>query len=234
MTYKPPYESFRKAQRRRKVYGPIIIGGIALILAGGGIFLIWQWVAGSGGIKFSLFNTATPTATETATPMPPTATPTETPIPSATIPPTEAATATASAPFPYTVESGDTLSSIAEKFDVESAFFLQQFNNLTSDSLYAGQELIIPDPNTGLPTETPLPENLPSGYKIEYTVQPGDYLALIAQKFNTTEDAILENNDIENTYQIYPGQVLVVPINMVTPTFGPSPTAENVTPSPTP
>ncbi len=231
MTYKPPYESFRRAQRKRKIYMPIIIGSVALILAAGGIFLIWNWVSGSG-VKFSLFNTATPTATNTATPMPPTATGTETPIPTATIPPTEAPTATASVPFEYTVESGDTLFSIAEKFDVESAFVLQQFNNLESDILVVGQLLIIPDPNTGLPTETPIPDNLPSGTKIEYIVQPGDYLGLIAEKFLTTEEAILENNEIENSYEIFPGQVLIIPIRLITPTFGPSPTVEGGTATP--
>lgn len=210
---------------------PIIIGSVALILAASGIFLIWNWVSGSG-MKLSLFNTATPTATNTATPMPPTPTGTETPIPTATIPPTEAPTATASVPFEYIVESGDTLSSIAEKFDVESAFVLQQFNNLTSDILVVGQVLIVPDPNTGLPTETPIPENLPAGTKIKYIVQPGDYLALIAEKFLTTEDAILENNELENTYEIFPGDVLIVPIRLITPTFGPSPTPDTTTATP--
>ena len=226
MTYKPPYESFRRAQKKKKVYMPIIIGSVALILAAGGIYLIWNWVSGSS-MKLSLFSTAIPTATNTATPLPPTATGTETPIPTATIPPTEAPTATASVPFSYIVESGDTLSSIAEKFDVESAYLLQQFNNMGADDyLVVGQELIIPDPNTGLPTETPIPDNLPAGTLIEYIVQPGDYLGLIAEKFLTTEDAILENNELANSYEIYPGDVLIIPIRLITPTFGPSPTPE--------
>ena len=234
MKYQPPYESFRKSQRKRKIYGPMLVGSIALLLAAAGIYFIIQWVNGSGGIHLAFLNTKTPTGTATYTPPPPSATPTESPIPSATLPPEEAPTATASAPFAYTVEAGDTLESIAAQFDIEDVFFLMRFNNLTTeDFIYPGQTLIIPDPNTGLPTLTPIPPNLPSGTIIEYIVEPGDNLGLIAEKFLTTEEAILEENDIENAYLIFPGDVLLIPYKLITPTFGPPASGGTETPSPT-
>lgn len=86
--------------------------------------------------------TIAPTEVPTATPEP-TAAPTEAPTsaPTAAPPP-------ASAPRKYTVVAGDTLRSIAEKFNV-SVTALLQANKLTpqqADSLRVGQELVIPAP----------------------------------------------------------------------------------------
>jgi LysM repeat protein len=88
--------------------------------------------------------TAAPTEAPTAAPEPtaaPTAAPTEAPAPTAAPPPP-------STPRKYTVAAGDTLRSIAEKFNV-SVTALLQANKLTpqqADSLRVGQELVIPAP----------------------------------------------------------------------------------------
>ena len=227
MSYKPPYQSFKAQQKKKKVYGPLIVGGISVILVAAGIFLIWMWLSGSGGIELAFLNTETPTPTNTATPLPPTPTATETLIPSETLPPTEAPTSTAAAPFSYIVEPGDTLSSIAEKFDVEEVLIIMVLNNMTADDvLFVGQELIIPDPNTGIPSPSPIPGNLAAGDIIQYMVLPGDTIKIIAEKFQTTEDAIIEASGLDNPNLIYPGQILQVPVRLITPTFGPPPTTE--------
>jgi LysM repeat protein len=82
-------------------------------------------------------NTPPPTSTPepTATPVPPTATP---------VPPTE--TPVPSGPRRYTIQPGDTLRDIAERFGVSVQAILRA-NNLTpaeADSLRPGQEIIIP------------------------------------------------------------------------------------------
>lgn len=59
-------------------------------------------------------------------------------------------------------------------------------------------------------TRVPTPTATPSG-PITYTVQPGDTLSAIAQKFDTTVAAIQEANKIENPDLISVGQVLVIP-----------------------
>jgi LysM repeat protein len=54
-------------------------------------------------------------------------------------------TSTASAPQSYAVQPGDTLFSLALRYGV-TVEDIQQANNLTSDNIYAGQQLIIPTP----------------------------------------------------------------------------------------
>jgi len=95
--------------------------------------------------------TATGTATPSATSLPPTALPTETPAatatPTATPEPTAAPPTSAPAgQRKYTVQPGDTLRDIAEKFGVSVQAIINA-NKLTpqqADSLRVGQELIIP------------------------------------------------------------------------------------------
>ena len=97
--------------------------------------------------------TSAPAATSIPTTEPPTAAPTEVPTPTAApTPAPEPTAAPTEAPAPpaarrtYTVQSGDTLRSIAEQFDV-SVQALIDANQLTAeqaDSLRVGQELVIP------------------------------------------------------------------------------------------
>ena len=46
---------------------------------------------------------------------------------------------------------------------------------------------------------------------VEYIVEPGDNLFAIAERFDTTVDAIMERNDIDDGALIFVGQVLIVP-----------------------
>ena len=57
-----------------------------------------------------------------------------------------------------------------------------------------------------------------------YTVQPGDTLGAIAQRFGTTVDALARLNGISNPNLIYPGQVLRLPGSAPAPT-PPAPTS---------
>jgi peptidoglycan/xylan/chitin deacetylase (PgdA/CDA1 family) len=59
---------------------------------------------------------------------------------------------------------------------------------------------------------------------IRYTVQPGDTLSSIAQRFRVTVDAIALANGLSDPDYIFVGQVLVIPGVFSTPT--PSPTAQ--------
>lgn len=233
MANKPSFQRYKETRERRQRYGPLIMGGAAIILVAVGILLIFMWVRGAS-FSFGPADTATPTATFTNTPVPPTGTPTETPIPTETSIPTETLVPTPSEPFTYQVQSGDSLISIAEKFNVEYVNIMLM-NGLTNESvLYPNDELIIPNPGMDLPTPTPLPPNLPRGAVILYFVLPGDTLQLIANEFLSTIDRIVEENELEDASAIFPGQVLKVPYYIVTPTFGPSetPTPQG-TPTPT-
>ncbi|WP_322511775.1 LysM peptidoglycan-binding domain-containing protein [Chloroflexus sp.] len=93
--------------------------------------------------------TLTPTLIATLEPTPtpvPTATPEPTPSPAPTATPEPTPAPTAAGPRRYTVQAGDTLRIIAERFGVTIEAILQA-NNLTpaqGDNLQVGQELVIP------------------------------------------------------------------------------------------
>jgi LysM repeat protein len=216
--------SYRK---RRKQRGPNIIYIIAGALILGGIILLIVWLSGPGQPLNTLFATDTPTPTLTRTP-------TLTPIPSETptITPTatETPTSTPAAPFTYTVQEGDSLAVIAERFalgdnGIPLILLLNPYNEETGTGIdpttqivYPGQQITIPNPGMQLPTATSIPANLPRGTLLEYVVQSGDSLAVIASLFNSTVEAIIEENELPDPNAIYVGQLLVVPANLVTPT----------------
>jgi LysM repeat protein len=60
------------------------------------------------------------------------------------------------------------------------------------------------------PTKTPRPES-PAPTPVTYEVQPGDTLSEIAQRFDTTVEALAEANDIEDPDVIFPGDTLRIP-----------------------
>ncbi|OIN89507.1 MAG: hypothetical protein AUJ21_09605, partial [Anaerolineae bacterium CG1_02_58_13] len=103
--------------------------------------------------------------------------------------------------------------------------------------IYPSQQIWIPNPDMRRDTATPIPAELGRGTRLFYTVLPGDTLAGIAAKFNSTVDAImaLPENKIKitdpNALQAY--DVIIIPVNMITPTFTRLPTSTPVTPSPT-
>jgi LysM repeat protein len=87
--------------------------------------------------------TPTPTPTRTVTPTPtPTRSVTPTPTPTRTVTPTPTPTPTTTSFF-YVVVSGDTLSSLAVRFN-RTVAAIKTANNLTSDLIRIGQRLLIP------------------------------------------------------------------------------------------
>jgi peptidoglycan endopeptidase LytE len=101
----------------------------------------------------------------------------------------------------------------------------------TTQIVYPGMEITVPNPDMQLPTATPIPADLPPGTKITYTIQTGDTLASIASKFNSTVEDIIKQNNITNPNEIQVGQQIIVRANLVTPTPTVKPT---ITPGPSP
>ena len=121
-----------------------------------------------------------------------------------------------SGPLVYVVKQGDSLLSIAEDFDVGLQVILAVNDTLAYDSVLAiGQEILIPPDDIEFPTATSLPDDLPRGFEIEYVVLPGD---TIAAEFNTTIDAIVEKNELEDASTVELGRLLIIPSSLVTPT----------------
>lgn len=229
-----PMGSFRK--RKNKNNTILIVAGV-LVLIGLGVLI--YYLLQPGQALNSLIATETPTPTITPSPTntnTPSPTSTETPTPTVTFTPTF------SAPFTYTVQEGDYLALIIEKFALgddalELIFLLNPYNpdtgigiDRTTGVVIPGQVILLPYPGMPLPTATLIPPNLPRGTIIEYTVKPGDSLAGIANLFNSSIEAIMEENSITDPNALFAGQLLQVPVNMVTPTATRPPTSTPITP----
>lgn len=207
-------DSYRKKRQSTK---PLIIGSLAIILVAAGVIFLVIWLGDPGRPAISFLASPTPTPTDTPTPTATgTNTPTATLVPTETETPTETATPTPSGPFVYIVEENDTLSGIAEKFEVD-LLVLMALNRLTFDSIIrVGDELLIPNPGLELDTPTPIPEDMRG--IIEYMVARDDTLEDIAIRFNSTVEAILrENQNLDNANEIFVGMILRIPVNIATP-----------------
>ena len=102
----------------------------------------------------------------------------------------------------YTVQSGDTLSQIANTYGttVQEIVNINQIAN--PNLIYPGEVLKILTNST-----TPGSETRGTG-SITYTVQRGNTLSQIAMAYGVSVQHIVELNDIENPNLIYPGQKL--------------------------
>ncbi|HWS24330.1 MAG TPA: LysM domain-containing protein [Anaerolineales bacterium] len=219
---------------KKTASGAFIIWSIVGLLLLAGIILLGVWLFTSGMPKIEIPFLSTKTPTPTITPSPTaTATVTNTPVPTETSTPT--LTPTPDAPFEYTIQEGDNLWTLVfDTFDLGENGFEKLFElnpDLVDGNLFPGQVILIPHTGFVAATLTPLPDYY-SGQIIEYTVRPGDILANIASRYNTTVDDILEQNDIENANLVTAGTVLKIRANLVTPTLTPNPTITQG-PSPT-
>ncbi len=164
-------------RRRRNRMMPLLLGGLAVVLLVVGVFLIVVWLTGENPPSLPFLSTKTPTPTVTPTPLPSSATPTITMTPAPTQSPT------ASGPRTYIVEANDTLYSIAQKFSTTIDLLLAYNPKVTNpNNIPVGSQLIIPEPNAQLPTETPMQKTPVPGTRIDYTVKGGDTLQSIAAK----------------------------------------------------
>lgn len=220
----------KKRPSRRAAVVKVALPLVALTSALAGAYLVLTQVA-SG--SWNMFASPTPTPTFTPTPIMPTATlfvPSETP--------TLTLTATRSAAVEYTVQAGDNLFYIAEQFQVSVgaivAYNMQSGIDLVGDMMQPNQVIMIPPPAYLQPTATVVPQDAKPGTVIEYPVQPGDILEVMAFNFNTTVDAILKANEklAANPNLLRAGDVLKIPINLlyltpptpIPPTRRPTPT----------
>lgn len=122
----------------------------------------------------------------------------------------------------HTVDIGETLGSIAARYGVTAQSIITA-NNLTNPNLIpAGSQLVIPDVNFGtggavVVVVTPAPVVQATSVPVlTYTIQAGDVLELIAERFGVTVESIVEYNGLTSTRGLYPGDVILIP-----PTGGP-------------
>lgn len=103
----------------------------------------------------------------------------------------------------YTVRPGDTLWSIAQRYDTTAAR-IAEINRLANPNLiFSGQELLIccaagSEDGSG------------GGTEVRYTVRAGDTLWGIARQYGTTVNELTRLNNLKNPNLIYPGEVLII------------------------
>lgn len=120
-------------------------------------------------------------------------------------------------PVIHTVKSGESLGSIANKYHC-TVNQLRQWNDLSSNSIRAGQKLrISPSPSSS--KSLAKNETAPSrssktsqtGKFIFYTIQSGDNLWDIADKHDVTVSQLKNLNNLKNSSRLKPGQKIKIP-----------------------
>lgn len=119
----------------------------------------------------------------------------------------------------HTVRSGDTLSAIADKYDV-SVTQVKSWNSLKSDKILVGQKLKVGAGSSGAavasgsssaPKSTASSASTSSGTtKVTYVVKKGDTLSVIADKHDVSMASVQKWNGIKSASTIYVGQKLTL------------------------
>jgi LysM repeat protein len=134
----------------------------------------------------------------------------------------------------YTIQSGDTFSSIAAQFDTTVEQLIAANPGVDPRGLVSGDTIRLPEPADGQPpppppadepttapeptdepeptnTPEPPPTNTPSPLGQSYTIQPGDIPVDIATRFGITVEALLAANPGMDSGNLQVGQVIVIP-----------------------
>lgn len=184
---------------------------LGLLILGVVAYVLYTQATEGGGIGLQ---------TETATPTPPSAaspTPSPTPTPEATPTPTPA-------PQTYTVQAGDTLLGIAERFGI-TVEDLQSKNELADpNNIFVGQKLQLPQPGERVQVDTPVAGG--GAADDVYIVKAGDTLYAISQELDVTVEDLADLNEITDPSQLFVGRRLLIPERRVgPPTVRPTPQA---------
>ena len=120
----------------------------------------------------------------------------------------------------YMVEPGDTLSEIADRYNV-TIKALKSINNLSSDFILIGQLLKIPGEGNYISQSINVPEDEFIDFSALdseniHIVQEGETLIFIAQEYGLKIQELMRINRIINPNKIQPGQSLLIMMPKVT------------------
>lgn len=126
----------------------------------------------------------------------------------------------------YIVQRGDTLGSIASRFNTTVVTLVQLNGIANPNRIFVGQSIRLPQGNTpaplpptqvvaptqvsAQPTQVILPTQVPA-QPATYVVQPGDNLFRLALRFGVRLQDLAAANNLSDFNRIFIGQVLVIP-----------------------
>ncbi|MEG6616229.1 LysM peptidoglycan-binding domain-containing protein [Peptococcaceae bacterium 1198_IL3148] len=105
---------------------------------------------------------------------------------------------------PYVIRSGDTYFALAQRFNTTVDAIRNANPNVDPNNLRVGQTICIPEGNG------PQPGRCPAG-TTPYVVRSGDTYFALAQRFNTTVDAIRNANPNVDPNNLQVGQTICIP-----------------------
>lgn len=111
-------------------------------------------------------------------------------------------------PIVHTVEAGETLYRLAQRYGTSVEAILRANGLQDSSVIYSGQQLIIPEDDAEI---TPYQPEAAGESLAVYVVQSGDTLIGIALRFGTTVRELVELNDLGRQWLLYAGQRLKLP-----------------------
>ncbi len=115
----------------------------------------------------------------------------------------------------HTVQRGETLASIAQAYGVTWPGLVAANGIVNANRIFAGQQILIPGataPVAVSPAPAPAyPAPAATGSQGTHIVQPGEHLAVIAQRYGLTWTAVAQANNLLDPNRIYSGQSLIIP-----------------------
>lgn len=106
----------------------------------------------------------------------------------------------------YTVSEGDTLYSVAEKYDLPVSILMKVNGIDDPHNLQIGTRICIPG------TEDQLPCNQETAPHKKHTVVAGDTLYLIAKHYSIRLDSLMNANPDIDPYNMLVGTELIIPL----------------------
>lgn len=103
--------------------------------------------------------------------------------------------------FPHTVKAGDTYWTLAQRYNTTVDAIMKANPTVDPSKLQIGQTICIPSSSTG---------SCPAG-SFSYTIKSGDTIWNLAQRYNTTVEAIMKLNPTINPNNLQIGQVICIP-----------------------
>lgn len=113
----------------------------------------------------------------------------------------------------YRVKKGDTVFLIASSFGITTQGMIRANRLISPLTIIPGQFLALP-----IPCQIEIPKYPPPIGEVKgviYSVQPADSIFFIAGRFNVSAQSIIQLNQLEPPFTIFPHEQLIIPVKAI-------------------